>query len=143
MPYCPTCNREYRRGKAGCPDCRQDLVDAPWESVAVDGSHMPSGPSDDLHLEVIYSSDSEVDVRRAEAFLKAEGIECLMRWATMWPGPMYVVVEPLVGYWGRSPSRHGGQVVVNAEDADRARDLLESLEPVVTENSAEDGEDGS
>lgn len=141
MPYCPTCNREYRRGKSRCPDCGVPLIDAPWESAVVDSSHVSSEPSGDLHLQVIYSSGSEVDLRRAKAFLKAEGIECLIRWATTWPEAIYVVGDAFLGMWGGTLSRRGGQVVVNAEDAGRATELLESLEPVPADDGVSEDED--
>ena len=60
MPYCPTCNGEYRRGKTHCPECNVPLVDEPWEHSAAAALGAEPGVGAEPEFAVICETDSPV-----------------------------------------------------------------------------------
>ncbi len=119
MPYCPRCRLEYEQGTTRCPECGEELVEGT----------LKSDEPKETQLEVAYVGASEVDVLRAQAFLEAEGIVGVIRKF----GPASYLFDDAI----KDPSGAWGEILVAAHDVERAKRLLESLEPIPPDELSE------
>lgn len=85
--------------------------------------------SESQPLKVAYIGKSEMALLRAEAFLAEEGIAGVVRKF----GPAFFLFDDAV----KGPAGAWGELLVSAADADRATELLESLEPLPPEELPE------
>lgn len=122
MPYCPRCRSEYEQGTTRCPECGEELVEGP----------LKSDKPKETALEVAYVGASEVDVLRAQAFLDAEGIVGVIRKL----GPASYLFDDVI----KDPSGAWGELLVAADDVERAKRLLESLEPISPDEGSSDSD---
>ena len=138
VPYCPMCNREYRRGKTQCPKCSVPLVEAPWEESAAGALGTAPTEGAEPEFDVVCETDSPVVLSRAKAILEAEDISSVTRWPLV-TQPFAVVGDGRLVYdhpaWPRV-----SQLVVRAEDAARARAVLDSLEPIAADDAVDDSD---
>lgn len=100
MPWCPTCRTEYEPGRTACSDCGAMLVEV-----------LPPPPESPV---VIMEAESAVEAQVVEATLEAEGISAYVS------APQSLV--PNVDAFGDEPPE--SEVIVAAEDAERARSVL-------------------
>lgn len=105
MPFCPKCRYEYREGFDTCPDCDVKLV-----------QKLPEKPHVDLidtELVVVARFMAAADAEMGRLKLNGHGIESVVM-DTVSPG-LYV---------GYTMGIQGIRLFVRAEDADRARKIL-------------------
>ena len=105
MPWCPVCRTEYEAGRTACSDCGASLVE----------ELPPEAPNPVVVLE----ANSAVEAQIAEATLEAAGIRAYVQ------APASLV--PNVDTFGDEPPE--SEVVVAAEDAERAMAILRELPP--------------
>ena len=103
MPWCPTCRTEYEAGRTACSDCGAALVDV-----------LPPEAASPV---VVLEANSAVEAQIAEATLQAAGIDAYVQ------SPASLV--PNVDAFGDEPPEL--EVVVAAEDADRAAAILKEI----------------
>jgi hypothetical protein len=124
--FCPRCGAEYRAGFTRCSDCDLELVDErpgehPDKHLDEPLDERPAeNPSDDgkpSQLVVVGTSHSEFEARVAESALADAGIEAVVR------------NDDAGGFYPFLSFTQGVQLLVRAEDAKEAREILSDTTP--------------
>ncbi len=119
---CPKCETEYPWYVTVCPDCDEDLAE-----------RLPGPePTPEAHLVQVFATDDESFILLAKSMLEAESIEHVIRTGSSKDlfGVSRMGVVGAAEFW------------VAAEDADRARTLLNDLAATPPPPPPESGEDG-
>ncbi len=113
--FCPTCGAEYRQGFHRCADCGVDLVDfLPEHSYEGPGG----GGAEGVNLvEVARTQDSSLLLVLKSLLDGAEIPYTVL-------GERRMAMEPIGGAFGRPLTSWGAVILVPAERADEARELL-------------------
>jgi hypothetical protein len=119
MAFCPDCQAEYRTGISRCPDCEVDLVDklTPETSVHDNSDHM---------FISLRSFNNSAEAAMVFELLERNGIRSFVKGGE-------------VGIFGTS--FHGGAVMVDERDLDRAVELYEAYFESEAAPSEEDREE--
>jgi len=119
--HCPGCDIEYGPGITRCPACGAELTDSPPEDTTA-GANPPGEPGWVDLVTVLKTADASL-LLVAKSLLDAEGVPSFAEGEG--------VQESLgAGRIAASDIPLGpGRLRVHPEDADRARDLLASLQP--------------
>lgn len=127
MKYCPNCGAEYRSGDE-CWECQVALVDHPPEPVS-----QPESQPVSRDRVVVFRSGRRMDAELVRGRLEADGLE-----ASIWSGGLgpWRMESALTEVTGVANDFNSHRVVVDAGDAERAREVLD--EPAST---AEGGDD--
>jgi DNA-directed RNA polymerase subunit RPC12/RpoP len=114
VPFCPRCKFEYEDSVTVCPDCDLRLVTKLRE---------PDRESPLEYGELVYRAADQATAIGARAYLEQHGIHAEI--AASQPNliPISYQRDPVF-----APNSYQGEILVLAEDADRARELLRSFE---------------
>lgn len=119
MPWCPKCGAEYREGFTECSECRVALTniepckaDTPEEPEAL---ILPAGMEKPI---AVYTTANHMEAELICEVLGEEDIVTLTRPA--------VLFEQLRAYGGSS-TRDGVDVLVDASQTARARDIIDEV----------------
>lgn len=122
MAYCPECNLEYVDSVAVCPDCDRELVSAlPGETAAEEARKWGEVLPEDLVELCQVEGEAEAQVIRT--FLESGGIPSILHGEA---------VRYIYGFSRTQLARV--KILVRASDAKRARELLDSAEPLPPED---------
>jgi hypothetical protein len=123
MPFCPTCELEYRPGVERCPDCGGELVDQPPERAA-----LPQGEVEEVLLCCVRG---EIHARLLIDALRSRDIPSRTQLGGIADSPWYLAAMPAgVGASEDVTIR----IYVRREDLDRARQVYEDMETIVAED---------
>ena len=109
VPFCPSCKYEYVPGITKCPDCRVDLVD----ELAAAPSPQPQQQSEWADLVTVAGFRFDVEAQAAKLRLESYNIRSVLS--------NEVIAQVNIGI---SMISGGIQLMVNREDAQRAREAL-------------------
>ena len=126
MKYCPNCGTEYRSGFEECWDCQVALVDRPQLPTA---STMRPTLRERV---VVFRSGRRMDAELVRGRLEADGMD-----AHIWSsglGP-WRLESALTEVTGVASDFNSHQIVVDPDDVERARELLDEV--VVERDTAE------
>ena len=125
MPWCPKCKAEYREGFTECSTCRVPLVDTlpeeneenkkPEEFVLPDGMEKPIA---------VYTAKNRLEAEMVCDMLRENDIVVLHRPAAF---------RQIQAYSG-ADARFGVELVVDASQTSRARQLIEQMQAALAEN---------
>ncbi|PWB72177.1 hypothetical protein C3F09_06965 [candidate division GN15 bacterium] len=111
--FCPQCRYEYRPEVSKCPDCDVWLV----KELPVEPKPEIDEESAETSLEVVYSTYEYSRITLAAAILQEAGIS------------NYIADQPVHGILrAPTPGRDPFELVVRADDLDRAAELLEGID---------------
>lgn len=125
--FCPQCRYEYRPEVTKCPDCDVWLV----RELPVDHKDQPSEELDSTPLEVVYSTYEYQRVQLAAAILEEAGI------------PHFIGDQPMHGILRTpTPGHDPFDLIVRADDVERAAELLEGIDDGTVSGEVDDVESG-
>ena len=115
MPYCPCCKYEYEDSVTVCPDC-----DCPLVAKVHEPDHDPVLEAG----EVVFRASDPGAAMSVQALLESQGIPTALAASMpdLVPATRWFLGDMAV------PATYRGEILVPAEDADRARELLRSFE---------------
>ena len=122
MHYCPKCNYEYQLQVSVCPDCGSTLIDG-QPPAKKPNTHS----SDDSDAVLLFESQDYLKLRFLLDLLDQEGIPYATRKLTQYGGAAASEILT-VGLSTASAVGGVGGVYVNAEDYEKAKELLVVLD---------------
>lgn len=119
MPWCPNCGAEYREGFTECKECRVALTNIePRKQEPPDKPEKPVLPAGMEKPIAVYTTANQMEAEMICEVLGEEDIVTLTRPA--------VLFEQLRAYGGSS-TRNGVEVLVDASQTARARDIIDEV----------------
>lgn len=120
MPYCPTCEDEFRPGFTRCPDCEVALVD----ELPVIPEPDDDVTGEDFVVEV-HRGVSDIRFQLVRSLLEGSGVPVHVQFIGM---GRWTELGGLGAITGMPSELNAARLLVREEDSDRARALLEAAE---------------
>lgn len=135
MPWCPKCKSEYREGFTECATCHVPLVD---ELPEEDETRVQDTVQAELAEETVqianpiavYTSERRIDAEMVRDMLQDSGIAAGMR---------QVMIQQSGAVTGRR-ARYGVELVVDAADTARARQLIDEMKQALEAEQMDEDE---
>ena len=135
MPWCPKCKSEYREGFTECATCHVPLVD---ELPEEDETRVQDTVQAELAEETVqianpiavYTSERRIDAEMIRDMLQDSGIAAGMR---------QVMIQQSGAVTGRR-ARYGVELVVDAADTARARQLIDEMKQALEAEQMDEDE---
>lgn len=126
MPWCPKCKAEYREGFTECAACHVALV-AELAEVPEQQDALPEGMEKAI---AIYTAENRLEAERICDVLRQQDIAVFNRPAAF---------RQIQAYSG-SDSRFGVEILVDAAQTARARQIIDELNEGIEENPLDEDE---
>lgn len=135
MPWCPKCKSEYREGFTECATCHVPLVDElPEEDETRVQDTVQAGPAEETvqiaNPIAVYTSERRIDAEMIRDMLQDSGIAAGMR---------QVMIQQSGAVSGRR-ARYGVELVVDAADTARARQLIDEMKQALEAEQMDEDE---
>lgn len=135
MPWCPKCKSEYREGFTECATCHVPLVDElPEEDETRVQDTVQAGPAEETvqiaNPIAVYTSERRIDAEMVRDMLQDSGIAAGMR---------QVMIQQSGAVTGRR-ARYGVELVVDAADTARARQLIDEMKQALEAEQMDEDE---
>ena len=135
MPWCPKCKSEYREGFTECAACHVPLVDElPEEDETRVQDTVQAGPAEETvqiaNPIAVYTSERRIDAEMIRDMLQDSGIAAGMR---------QVMIQQSGAVSGRR-ARYGVELVVDAADTARARQLIDEMKQALEAEQMDEDE---
>ncbi len=135
MPWCPKCKSEYREGFTECATCHVPLVDElPEEDETRVQDTVQAEPAEETvqiaNPIAVYTSERRIDAEMIRDMLQDSGIAAGMR---------QVMIQQSGAVTGRR-ARYGVELVVDAADTARARQLIDEMKQALEAEQMDEDE---
>ena len=135
MPWCPKCKSEYREGFTECATCHVPLVDElPEEDEIRIQDTVQAEPAEGIvqiaNPIAVYTSERRIDAEMIRDMLQDSGIAAGMR---------QVMIQQSGAVSGRR-ARYGVELVVDAADTARARQLIDEMKQALEAEQMDEDE---
>ena len=135
MPWCPKCKSEYREGFTECATCHVPLVDElPEEDETRIQDTVQDEPAEGIvqiaNPIAVYTSERRIDAEMIRDMLQDSGIAAGMR---------QVMIQQSGAVSGRR-ARYGVELVVDAADTARARQLIDEMKQALEAEQMDEDE---
>ena len=132
MPWCPKCGAEYRDGFTRCASCDVPLVDRLTDEQSKEANKSETERECDKMV-LPEGMSSPIAVYTAKNRLEAESIEEMLRDNDIPVFDRPAAFRQIQSYSG-ADARFGVELVVDASQTSRARQLIEQMQAELAEN---------